>query len=243
MATLTKGFKNDTSSRGFLRAWSVKEHRVVWEAPTATSWDGGVMATASGVVFQGDANGYLNAYSADSGVKLAAINLGTSMMAAPMTYRVNGTQYVAIIAGYGAGAVITGSPFDPASAADRYGNDGRVIALKLDGPTPPLPPAYQAPAWPELPPRPADAAQIAAGEPLYNRYCSRCHVFGHSILPDLRRMSPATHALFDNIVLEGAYAPKGMGRFNDVLTPADAHAIHAYITEQAWAAKTADSAH
>jgi quinohemoprotein ethanol dehydrogenase len=243
MATLAKGLKNDTASRGVLRAWSVKEHRVVWEASTATSWDGGVMATASGVVFQGDANGYLNAYSADSGKKLAAINLGSSMMAAPMTYRVNGTQYVAIVAGYGGGAVITGSPFDPDSAADRYGNDGRVIALKLDGPTPPLPLAYHAPAWPELPARPTDAAQVAAGELLYNRYCSRCHVFGHSILPDLRRLSPATHSQFGNIVLDGAYAPKGMGRFNDVLTLADADAIHAYITEQAWAANTAGPAH
>jgi quinohemoprotein ethanol dehydrogenase len=165
------------------------------------------------------------------------------MMAAPITYKVNGTQYVTIVAGYGGGAVITGSPFDPDSAAARYGNDGRVITLKLDGPTPPLPPAYQAPAWPDLPARTTDAAQIAAGETLYNRYCSRCHVFGHSILPDLRRMSPATHGLFDNIVLEGAYAPKGMGRFDDVITPADADAIHAYITDQAWAAKTAASAH
>jgi quinohemoprotein ethanol dehydrogenase len=243
LATLTRGFKNDTASRGFLRAWSVKEHRVVWQAATATSWDGGVMATASGIVFQGDANGYLNAYAADSGMKLAAINLGSSMMAAPITYRVNGTQYVAIVAGYGGGAVITGSPFDPASAADRYGNDGRVIALKLDGPPPPLPPAYQPPDWPQLPARPADSAQVAAGELLYNRYCSRCHVFGHSILPDLRRMSPATHGLFEHIVLEGAYAPKGMGHFSDVLTPADADAIHAYITEQAWATKSAGSAH
>ena len=43
------------------------QHRVVWEAPTATSWDGGVLATGGGLVFQGDANGYLNAYSADTG--------------------------------------------------------------------------------------------------------------------------------------------------------------------------------
>lgn len=165
------------------------------------------------------------------------------MMAAPITYRVDGTQYVAIIAGYGGGAVTTGSPFDPDSAAGRYGNDGRIIALKLDGPAPSLPPAYQAPAWPELPTRSADAVQVAAGEALYNRYRARCHVFGHSILPDLRRMSPATHELFDSIVLEGAYVPKGMGRFNDVLTAADAHAIHAYITAQAWDAKTGGSAH
>ncbi len=237
LATLAHGLRNELSSRGFLRAWSVTEHRVVWESPTATNWDGGVMATASGLVFQGDANGYLNAYSADDGRKLAAVNLGSSMMAAPVTYRVNGTQYVAIVAGYGGGAVITGAPFDPASAADRYGNDGRVIVLKLDGPPPPLPPVYQAPAWPELPPRPQDAAEIAHGELLYNRYCARCHVFGHSILPDLRRLSPEKHGIFDAIVLGGAYATKGMASFSDVLKPADAHAIHAYVTDEAWQAQ------
>jgi quinohemoprotein ethanol dehydrogenase len=239
LATLSKGLTNDTASRGFLRAWSVAEQRIVWEAPTATSWDGGVMATASGVVFQGDANGYLNAYAADGGRKLAAINVGASMMAAPITYRVDGTQYVAIVAGYGGGAIIGSTPFDPASAADRYGNEGRVIVLKVGGPAPPLPPVYQAPPWPPLPARPTDGGQIAAGELLYSRYCSRCHVFGHSSLPDLRRMAPGTHSLFRNIVLEGLYAPKGMGRFDDVLTPADADAIHAYVTDQAWAAKSA----
>ncbi len=241
LATLAKGLHNDTASRGFLRAWNVAEHRVVWEAPTATSWDGGVLSTASGVVFQGDANGYLNAYAAESGRKLAAVNVGSSMMAAPITYRVDGTQYVAIVAGYGGGAVIGSTPFDPASAADKYGNEGRVIVLKVGGPTPPLPPAYQPPPWPELPARPTDAAQIAAGELLYSRYCSRCHVFGHSSLPDLRRLAPGTHALFRNIVLEGLYAPKGMGRFDDVLQPADADAIHAYVTDQAWIAKAADA--
>jgi quinohemoprotein ethanol dehydrogenase len=237
LQALARGLKNDTASRGFLRAWSVAEHRVVWETPTATSWDGGVMATASGIVFQGDANGMLNAYAADDGRKLASVNLGSSMMAAPATYKVNGTQYVAIIAGYGGGAVITGAPLDPASAAYRYGNDARVIALKLDGPAPPLPAERQDPPWPALPPRPTDAKLVASGELIYNRYCSRCHVFGRSILPDLRRMSPETHQIFHAIVLEGAYRAKGMGRFDDVLKPEDADAIHAYVTDQAWRAQ------
>src|SRR5258708_30649640 len=48
---LARGMKTNTVSRGFLRAWSVPEHRVVWETQTATSWDGGVLATAGGVVF------------------------------------------------------------------------------------------------------------------------------------------------------------------------------------------------
>jgi len=237
LARLERGLKTDPASRGFLRAWSVAEHRVLWDTQTATSLDGGVLATAGGLVFQGDANGYFNAYSADTGKKLASIALGSSMMAAPVTYAVNGTQYVAIVAGYGGGGVIIGAPLDPQSAAYKYGNEGRIIALKLGGPPPPLPLLRTDVPMPELPERPADAGQIAAGEVLYNRYCSRCHVMGRGNLPDLRRSTPVTHTLFDSIVLGGAYSVKGMGRFDDVLSPADAHAIHAWLIDQAWVLK------
>jgi quinohemoprotein ethanol dehydrogenase len=242
---LARGMKTNTASRGFLRAWSVPEHRVVWEAQTATSWDGGVLATAGGLVLQGDANGNLNAYSSDTGERLASVAMGSSMMAAPITYRVSGTQYVAIVAGFGGGAVITGSPLDPASAAYRYGNEGRIIVLKVGGPPPPLPALRTDPPLPEPPARvadarqTADAKQIAAGEVLYNRFCSRCHVMGRGNLPDLRRMQPGTHALFDSIVLGGAYVPKGMARFDDVLSAADAASIHAYLIDQAWQLKQA----
>jgi quinohemoprotein ethanol dehydrogenase len=231
---LARGLKTNTASRGLLRAWSVAQHRIVWEAQTATSADGGVLATGGDLVFQGDANGNLNAYSAQTGERLAAVAMGSSMMAAPMTYRVNGTQYIAIVAGYGGGAVVVGDPLDPESAAYRYGNDGRIIALKIGGPPPPLPALRTDPAPPEPPARPTDAAQIADGEVLYNRFCSRCHVMGRGILPDLRRLDPATHSLFDSIVLGGAYTTKGMGRFDDVLSRADAQAIHAYLIDQAW---------
>jgi quinohemoprotein ethanol dehydrogenase len=57
---------------------------------------------------------------------------------------------------------------------------------------------------------------------------------GRGNLPDLRRLTPATHALFDSIVLGGAYAMKGMARFDDVLSPAEAQAVHAYLIDQAW---------
>jgi len=237
LGELARRLKTNTASRGFLRAWNVAQHKVVWEAQTATSWDGGVLATGGGLVFQGDANGNLNAYSSDTGERLASLQVGSSMMAAPITYRANGTQFIAIMAGYGGGGVITGVPLDPASAAYRYGNDGRIIALKLGGPAPPLPPARTDAPLPAPPPRHAAPAQIADGELLYNRFCSRCHVFGRGNLPDLRRMDSGTHVLFNSIVLDGAYAPKGMGRFDDVLSPADAEAIHAYLIDQAWQLK------
>ena len=238
IAKLARGNNTNTASRGFLRAWSVAEHRVLWEAQSATSWDGGVMATGGGLVFQGDANGNLNAYSADKGERLASIALGSSIMAAPITYRVNGTQYIAVVAGYGGGAIILGAPLDPASAAYRYGNEGRIIVLKIGGPAPPLPALVSDPPLPELPPRPTDTSAIAAGELLFNRFCSRCHVMGRSVIPDLRRMTPATHAMFDAIVRGGAYAPKGMARFDDVITAVDAQNLHAYIIDQAWQMKT-----
>ncbi len=231
---LARGIQTNTASHGVLRAWSVTQHRVLWEAPTASSWDGGVLATGSGLVFQGDANGYLNVYAADTGRRLASIELGSSMMAAPMTYRVNGTQFIAIMAGYGGGAVIVGAPLDPASAAYRYGNEGRIIALKVGGPPPPLPPLAVDPPPPRPPPQHASADQLRSGEILYNRYCMRCHVFGRGVLPDLRRLDPATHTIFNSVVLGGAYVPKGMGRFDDVLSAGDADAIHAYLIEQAW---------
>jgi quinohemoprotein ethanol dehydrogenase len=234
LAALTpKGISN-RASRGFLRAWNVAEHRVAWEVPTASHWDGGVLATAGGVVLQGDATGALVAYAADTGQHLATLQLGSSMMAAPITYRINGIQYVAIMAGYGGGDIITGAPLDPLSAAYRYGNEGRIIVLKIGGGVPPLPPLARDPAMPALPARIGDAQTIARGDILYNRYCLRCHVLGRGILPDLRRASPATHAIFRSIVLQGAYVSKGMGRFDDVLSESDVDAIHSFIVDQAW---------
>jgi len=241
---LARGMKTKTESRGFLRAWSVPEHRVLWEVPAVASLGviGGVLATGGGLVFQGDPNGYLNAYAADTGERKVALNLGTSMLAAPITYRVNGVQYIAVVAGYGGGGVIQGAPLDPATAAYRYGNEGRIIAMKLDGAVPALPPLRTDAPLAELPARPTDSRQIGQGEVLYNRFCSRCHVFGRGNLPDLRRLDPGTHALFEAIVLQGLYAPKGMGRFDDVLSPADAAAVHAYLIDQAWQLKAAPSA-
>ncbi|MEI8298402.1 MAG: PQQ-dependent dehydrogenase, methanol/ethanol family [Pseudomonadota bacterium] len=238
---LVKGKNTDTHSRGVLRAWSVAEHKIKWDAPTASSWDGGVLATAGGLVFQGDANGYLSGYASDTGKQLAHLNLGSSMMAAPITYKVGGVQYVAIMAGYGGGAIIVGDELDHASAAYRYGNDGRIIVLKLDGGPPPLPPPAAEPRPPAPPARAASAAELSQGEVLYSRYCARCHVFGRSVLPDLRRLDPKTHAMFDSIVLGGAYRAKGMGSFDDVLSPSDAIAVHAYVIDKAWQLKESGS--
>lgn len=221
-------------SMGVLRAFDPVAGRIVWEQSGSSIWDGGVLSTAGNLVFRGDAAGRLNVYTADTGKLLKQIEIGTSIMAAPMTYQAGGEQYVALMAGYGGGTLLM--PYPLGSAAQRYGNAGRIIAFKLGGADVPRPVALSGAAFPPPPPREATSAQIAAGEVLYNRYCARCHVFGDGLLPDLRRMSAATHRIFYEIVLAGAYGGRGMARWDDVLSRADAEAIHAYLVDQAWGA-------
>ena len=194
----------------------------------------GVMSTAGNLVFQRGRAADFSTYTRQTAAKPSClIDIGTSIMAAPMTYTVNGEQYVAFMAGYGGG---NGFVFPPDTAAYKFGNAGRIVALKLGGGAVPKPPAVPSRPF-ERPPAERDSAQqIAAGEILYNRFCSRCHVFDRGLLPDLRRMSEATNTLFYEIVLRGAFQPKGMARWDDVLSQADAQRIHAYIIDQSWKA-------
>jgi quinohemoprotein ethanol dehydrogenase len=240
LESLAKGISRPLRSRSVLRAMDPLTGKVVWEQESANLSDGGVMSTAGNLVFRGDVSGFLNVYAAGSGRLLKRIAVGTSIMAAPMTYGAKGEQYVAVMAGYGG----AGSLYPKESAAYHYGNAGRIVAFKLGGTAVPIPPAMPAEeAFPTPPAREGSRDQIARGEVLYNRYCAGCHAFGRGLCPDLRRMSAQTHALYYDIVLGGAYQAKGMARWDDVLSLADAETIHAYLVDQAWQAHAAESAH
>ena len=82
----------------------------------------------------------------------------------------------------------------------------------------------------------ASPESIQAGEIKFVQECSRCHVLGPSVTPDLRNLSPGLHAAFEDIVLRGAVAPTGMESFGDLLTAQDVQNIHAYLIDQAWKA-------
>ena len=234
--TLAKGLP-PAKSRGFLRAWDPVTQTLKWEVPTVTSWDGGLLSTAGGLVFQGDAAGMLNVYKADNGEKLTSVFVGTGIMAAPATYRINGIQYVVVMAGYGGNAV--NYPILDNTATYHYDNVGRVIAFKVGGGAVPVPAKYEPIAVPKPPAHEGSAAQVAEGEVLYNRFCGRCHMLDRGLLPDLRRLTPEKHQIFYQIVLEGLLKNKGMARWDDVLSHADAERIHAYIVDESWKAYNA----
>jgi len=216
-----------------LRAIEPLTGRTVWAAPMHGWQDrGGVLTTAGGLLFQGSIDGTFRVFDAKTGRMLKSIDTGTSILAAPMTYRVNGAQYVAVMAAWGGG----GYPYVPRySAAYKRGNEGRILVFKLGGTSVPLPP--ELPPLEVAPPPPAQQpgvtnATLAAGRNLFFRNCVLCHSNQHrSITPDLRRMQPGTHAAFEKIVLEGLLVPNGMPRWNDLLSAADVRAIHAYLID------------
>jgi len=224
--------------RELIRAWDPIAGKTVWEHETSTGlrgYDGGVMSTAGNLVFQGRGSGELWVYAADTGKVLKTLQTGSHIMAAPMTYTVNGEQYVALQSGYG-GAAITVGAIPPSSAATKYLNTNRIIAFKLGGPAVPTPPPYSEARIQKPPQQTASKESIRAGETKFVQECSRCHVLGHSVTPDLRNLSPGLHVAFKDIVLRGAVAPTGMESFSDLLTEKDVDNIHAYLIDQAWQA-------
>jgi quinohemoprotein ethanol dehydrogenase len=129
--------------------------------------------------------------------------------------------------GYGGAGVSNAIP--PTSAAYARGNENRILVFKLGGGPTPMPPVLPEEPFPAPPPFQTTLAEINHGEEKFTEQCSRCHVFGHNITQDLSKLPPGVHDQFDDIVLHGVLAPVGMADFSDVITPADAHAIHAYL--------------
>lgn len=241
------------AGKAFLRAWDPIRSKSVWDVAMLGAWDRpGVLATAGGLVFQGTGSGHFRAYDAETGKLLREIDVGTTIMAAPMTYSVDGVQYVAVMAAWGG----NGWPnVSPASAAYDRGNEGRIIAFKLDGgptPKPALLPPIQ--PIPQPPPLTASAETIQRGATLFQAsFCNHCHVNSPRSI-DLTRLIPGlTRDDVQHIVLGGALVQFGMPSFSKparsslwegsgVLSPEDVDAIYAYLMSKSWDAYKAQQA-
>lgn len=73
--------------------------KIAWQVKTDRILVGGVLATAGGLVFMGEGTGFLNAYDSSTGERLWRFQSGAGVNAPPITYKVGGTQYVAVAAG------------------------------------------------------------------------------------------------------------------------------------------------
>jgi quinohemoprotein ethanol dehydrogenase len=235
--TLLAG-KPDPTPRTFLRAWDPIKQTKVWDVETtiagnrlSTGNPAGVMTTASGLVFQGQVDGHLLVFDAKTGRQLKSIDVGDRMVAAPMTYRIGGEQYVAILGTHKTQMIST--------RGDEDGDDpvqGRIVVLKLDGGEIPHPISLDREQAESIPPPVADTGtpeQISLGAQMFGRHCAPCHA-SENRAPDLTKLNADSHRQFLDIVLKGSRLSRGMPNFSGLLSQTDAQAIHAFVIDRAW---------
>jgi len=95
--------------RGGLQAWDPVKHMLVWRADGGGGIGGGTVTTGGNLVFHTMNDGRFIAYSADKGEKLLEIRTGRTGMAPPITYEIDGKQYVAFMGGSGRAATVGGA--------------------------------------------------------------------------------------------------------------------------------------
>ncbi len=222
---------------GFIKAWDPVTQKEAWQVAMGGAWNSGLLSTAGGLLFGGDAYGDFSAYDAKSGHKLWSIDLKTGILAPAMTYSIDGEQYVALLAGWG-GAGGLAAFRDEKTALSRYKtNQGRLFVFKLGGRQDVQPLAAEGAPPTEPPPlTAADRAMFDKGFTQYHRTCLVCHGFfaqSGGEVPDLRLSSSEIWNQYDSIVLEGALQDAGMASFKDVLSKNDVAAIRAYVLQQA----------
>ena len=223
---------------GFLKAFNPLTGETKWSVPIPHYWNGGVLATAGGLVFQGDALGMFSAYDKETGERLWEFNTYTSMLAPPITFEIDGEQYVSVLTGSGGGDLFGGEPLPPIEiqASLTYNNFGRLLVFKLGGKKELPIPDVRDKTIPEQQLADVSAKEVRNGESGYNEYCAVCHGFivkSAGGISDLRKMSSGTHDLFNQIVLEGLLASNGMASFSDVLSEEEVNNIHHYIRARA----------
>ncbi|MEO8313496.1 MAG: PQQ-dependent dehydrogenase, methanol/ethanol family [Pseudomonadota bacterium] len=210
---------------GYLIAWDPVKQQPRWITPEDNSWTGGVLATASGLVFAGSDKTF-NAYDAATGKKIWTDATAAAVMAAPATYEIDGEQYIAVTVGYGGANAMIGGRFPR--------RPGRVYVYKLGGTV----------KAPEFPPQtampPIDLAKVTAstGNPanggrLMAEWCLPCHI-GGIFTPDLVHSTRLYTAQdFAVVVHDGALKPRGMAGFAQWLNKKDVEDIRAFLLGEA----------
>ena len=84
---------------GNVSAVNVDTGKIAWQAKSDDPMIGGALTTAGNLVFAGEGNGRFNAYDATTGKKLWSFQAGAGVNSAPMSFALDGKQYIAVAAG------------------------------------------------------------------------------------------------------------------------------------------------
>ncbi|MCK5705025.1 MAG: c-type cytochrome, partial [Cyclobacteriaceae bacterium] len=227
--TVLDSLVKDRARHSKLIAWDPIGKRQVWKVDHPTYWNGGVLTTASSLVFQGTSDGRFVAFDGVDGTKLWETSLDIGVIAAPVTYLVDGIQYVTIVAGWGGGV-------GQKTKFTKHIYPGTIFTYALGKKAP-------NPNYPEPEPKQlidlelnASEEEIKQGAILFNTYCALCHASigsGGGNIPDLGYSTKDTYLIFHDIVREGLLLPLGMPNFGERLSDKEVSYIKNYIIASA----------
>jgi quinohemoprotein ethanol dehydrogenase len=210
---------------GRLVAWDPVKQKEAWRHEHVSPWNGGTLTTAGNLVFQGTADGRFMAFNATTGDKVWESATGTGVVAGPVTYVVDGRQFVSVAVGWGGvygvmhratnrrgpGTVYTFAIGSSAKAPDfvEYQQGALVQGVKYD------------------------PAHVKEGTLLYVSYCVFCHgvpgVDRGGNIKNLGYASADAISNLDRYVYRGPNMGAGMPDFTGKLTPEQLEKIKAFI--------------
>jgi quinohemoprotein ethanol dehydrogenase len=210
---------------GRLIAWDPVQQREVWRVEHVAPWNGGTLTTAGNLVFQGVADGRFLALDARTGAKLWESPTGTGVVAAPMTYEIDGVQYVSIAVGWG-------GVYGQWLRATERNTPGTVYTFALGG-TAKLPAFVNYQLGNLVGGVKYNPAHVQEGSLLYVSNCVLCHgvpgVDRGGNIPNLGYQPARVIANLEKYVFKGPMMDLGMPDFTGRLTPADVEKIKAFI--------------
>lgn len=214
---------------GKLVAWDPIKQKEVWSVEQSNTWNSGLLTTDSNLVFQATADGRLTAYNGNNGKLVWEANLQNGILASPITYLVDGVQYITVVTGWGGG-------YGMKNKHTNYILPGTIYTFKIGGKLA-LPSATpkntQQLINPELK---VDNSKVAIGEELYYKFCATCHVVaenGGGVAPDLAYSQFLGTETFEKVVLEGGLLQNGMPKFDTRLTKEEVRNLQYFIINMA----------
>jgi quinohemoprotein ethanol dehydrogenase len=218
--------------KGSLVAWDPVAQKARWTVQHEHLWNGGTLATAGNVIFQGTADGLFSAYDATNGNALWQFNAGLGIISAPMSFSFGDKQYVSILVGYGGTTAAYGKFMD---VGWKYGRQPRrllTFALGAKAQLPPTPGRDMTVRALDDPKLVLNEGDVAKGRAMFIQ-CAACHGVGLQATgtpgPDLRESALALDlAAFRTVLKDGALMERGMPRFES-LPDEQVRQLHAYI--------------
>jgi quinohemoprotein ethanol dehydrogenase len=216
-------------TKSMLVAYDPVTQKPKWSAPQPGMLNGGTIATAGNLVFQGLNNGNFVAYAADTGKQIWSFPAQNGILGNAITYMVGGKQYVTVITGFR-------SSFANTPNWD-YGQQRRRVLTFVLGGKAKLPPFEQVDTpIQDDPAFTVDPAKAKIGAGIYGTSCVICHgggMMAGGAAPDLRKSAiPLDNDGFATVVREGALMPRGMPRFAE-FTDAELDGLRHYIRQRA----------